>query len=115
MWSPKGDLIVFAGRSLIGQVALQAVRPDGTHVDLPEVWVRPGGYRFLPDGSGLVYLPSIHATDFWRLDFAAGTTRVITHLGREGGLKTFDITADGKYVVFDRSEENSDIVLIERP
>jgi len=115
LWSPKGDLIVFAGRSLVGQVALQAVRPDGTHVDLPEVWVRPGGYRFLPDGSGLVYLPSIHATDFWQLDFASGKTRPLTRLDRLGGLKTFDITPDGKYIVFDRSQENSDIVLIERP
>jgi hypothetical protein len=28
-------------------------------------------------------------------------------------LRTFDITPDGKYVVFDRSRQNSNIVLIE--
>ena len=43
-------------------------------VDLPPVLMRPGGYRFLPDGSGLVHLPRIQALDFWLLDFATGKT-----------------------------------------
>ena len=60
VWSPRGDLIVYAGRSLIGQVELRGVRPDGTPVDLPRLLVRPGGYRFLPDGSG----PGLLATDY---------------------------------------------------
>jgi len=30
-------------------------------------------------------------------------------------LNTFDITRDGSEIVFDRSRENSDIVLIDRP
>jgi serine/threonine protein kinase/Tol biopolymer transport system component len=113
VWSPHGDLIVYAGRSFVGQVVLLAVRPDGVPVDLPEVWVRPGGYRFLPDGSGLVYLPSIHARDFWLLDFATKKLRPLTRLGNRGGLRTFDVTPDGKHIVFDRSRQNSDIVLIE--
>ena len=28
-------------------------------------------------------------------------------------MRTFDVTSDGKRIVFDRVEENSDIVLIE--
>jgi Tol biopolymer transport system component len=115
VWSPKGDLIVFAGRSLVGRVALVGVRPDGVSVDLPEIWVRPGGYRFLPDGSGLVYLPGIHATDFWLFDLGTRQTRPLTRLDAHGGLRTFDITPDGQHIVFDRSRENSDIVLIDRP
>jgi WD40 repeat protein len=114
VWSPKGDLIVFAGRSLVGRVALVGVRPDGVSVDLPEIWVRPGGYRFLPDGSGLVYLPGIHAADFWLFDFAARQARPLTRLDARGGLRTFDVTPDGQHIVFDRSRENSDIVLIDR-
>ena len=114
VWSPKGDLIVFAGRSLVGRVALVGVRPDGVPVDLPEIWVRPGGYRFLPDGSGLVYLPGIHATDFWLFDLVTGQSRPLTQLDARGGLRTFDVTPDGQHIVFDRSQENSDIVLIDR-
>jgi Tol biopolymer transport system component len=112
VWSPNGELIVFAGRSLVGQVDLRVVRAqDGTAVDLPNVRARPGGYRFLPDG-GLVFLPRIHALDFWQLDLATGKTRQLTRFGNQGTLRTFDITPDGTSLVFDRSKQNSDIVLI---
>jgi Tol biopolymer transport system component len=115
VWSPSGNLIVFAGRSLVGQVTLVGIRPDGSSVELPQVWVRPGGYRFLPDGSGLVYLPGIHSADFWLLDLATKQSRQLTRLGNQGGLRTFDVTPDGTELVFDRSRQNSDIVLIDLP
>jgi Tol biopolymer transport system component len=115
VWSPRNDLIVFAGRSLIGQVELRGVRPDGTSVELPQVMVRPGGYRFLPDGSGLVYVERIQSQDFWLLDLATGERRQLAHLANQGAVRTFDVTPDGKYVVFDRSQQSSNIVLIERP
>jgi serine/threonine protein kinase len=115
VWSPRGDLIVYAGRSLIGQVELHAIRPDGTPVELPRVLVRPGGYRFLPDGSGLVYLPRIPSLDFWLLDLATKESRPVTRLGNQGALRTFDITPDGTAIVFDRSRQNSNVVLIELP
>jgi len=114
VWSPRGDLIVYAGRSVIGQVELRGVRPDGTPVELPRVLVRPGGYRFLPDGSGLVYIERIQALDFSLLDLATGNRRQLTRLSNRGALRTFDITPDGKEIVFDRSRQNSNIVLIER-
>jgi len=62
-----------------------------------------------------VYLPSIHAADFWLFDLATKETRALTRLTKRGGLRTFDITPDGKQIVFDRSRQNSDIVLIELP
>jgi serine/threonine protein kinase/Tol biopolymer transport system component len=113
VWSPRGDLIVYAGRSLIGQVELRGVQPDGTPVELPHVFVRPGGYRFLSDGRGLIYVPRIPSLDFWLLDLVTKKTRQLTRLSNRGALRTFDITADGKYLVFDRVRQNSNIVLID--
>jgi Tol biopolymer transport system component len=83
---------------------------------MPEVPVRTGGaHRFLPSGLGLVYLPQIETKDFWLLDLVTGTSRKLTDLGDRGYLNTFDITPDGKFLVFDRSGQNADVVLIERP
>ncbi len=115
VWSPDGNLIVYAGKFFTGQVELLGVRPDGTPVALPTVRARPGGYRFLPDGTGMVYLPFIPSLDFWLVDFDTKTSRQLTRLSNQGALATFDVTPDGKAIVFDRSRQNSDIVLIDLP
>ena len=118
VWSPNGDLIVystpFAGAG--GRDALRGVKPDGTPVEMPEVGVRLGGaHRFLRSGAGLVYLPGIESKDFWLVDLTTNTTRQLTNLSDRGYLNTFDVTPDGKHLVFDRSRQNSDIVLIDLP
>ena len=115
VWSPDGNVIVYAGKFFTGQVELLGVRPDATPVDLPPVRARPGGYRFLPNGTGLVYLPFIPSLDFWLVDFITKTPRQLTRLRNQGALGTFDITPDAKAIVFDRSRENSDVVLIDLP
>jgi Tol biopolymer transport system component len=118
VWSPKNDVIVyavpFAGAG--GLDGLRGVRPDGTPVEMPEVRVRLGGaHRFLRSGAGLVYLPNIETKDFWFLDFATNKIRQLTNISDRGFLNTFDITPDGKHLVFDRSRQNSDVVLIDLP
>jgi Tol biopolymer transport system component/tRNA A-37 threonylcarbamoyl transferase component Bud32 len=119
VWSPNGDLIVYAVPPTSGpggRDALRGVRPDGTPVEMPEVRVRRGGaHRFLRSGAGLVYLPGIESKDFWLVDLATNTHRQLTNLSDRGYLNTFDITPDGKHLVFDRSRQNSDVVLIELP
>jgi Tol biopolymer transport system component len=118
VWSPNGDLIVYAVPfgNAGGRNVLHAVRPDGTAVKMPEVFVRRGGaHRFLRNGAGLVYLGSIESKDFWLLDLGTNKLRQLTDLSDRGYLTHFDITPDGKYLVFDRSRQNSDVVLIDLP
>jgi hypothetical protein len=95
-------------------VELRGVRPDGEAVPLPPVMVRPGGYRFLPDSSGLIYLPGIHAQEFWQLDLRTGRQFALAQLDNRGALRTFDVSRDGRSIVFDRSRVNSNVILIER-
>jgi Tol biopolymer transport system component len=116
-WSPDGSLIVYAGPNVAARTPFMAVRPDGSSVDLPEL---RGGvigrqhFRFLPDGKGLVYVPA-GTEDFWLLDLQSKKTRLIARLTARGEKRAFDISPDGKQIVFDRVRENSDIVLIDLP
>jgi Tol biopolymer transport system component len=116
VWSPKGDLIVYAAPfgGAGGTNVLRAVRPDGASVEMPEVRVRRGGaHRFLRSGAGLVHLRNMESKDFWLLDFATNTVRQLTQLSDRGYLNHFDLTPDGTHLVFDRSRQNSDVVLID--
>jgi dipeptidyl aminopeptidase/acylaminoacyl peptidase len=53
--------------------------------------------------------------DLWVRDLTTGRERQLTALGRSSAIGDFDISPDGREVLFDRSRDESDIVLIERP
>jgi serine/threonine protein kinase/Tol biopolymer transport system component len=83
-----------------------------------EVTVRLGGnrYRFLPGGDALVLmLGGLREHDFWLLDLATGRHRRLTNLRPGYEMKSFDVSPDGKQILFDRYRENSDVVLIDLP
>jgi Tol biopolymer transport system component len=118
VWSPNGGLIVYSGIDVGGKQPLRAVTPDGSPVDLPPIQITTSGerFRFTPDGKGLVYMQGgFGAQDFRLLNLATRQTRPLTHLTNPAAMRTFDITADGKQIVFDRLRNNSDIVLIDLP
>jgi Tol biopolymer transport system component len=115
-WSPDGSLIVYSEANVAGATPVRAVRAEGGQADLPPIQVRPAGerYRFLPNGKGLIYMQGGFASqDFYLLDLATMKSRQLTHLSNPETMRTFDITPDGKQIVFDRLRENSDIQLID--
>ena len=57
----------------------------------------------------------VRAQDFWLLDLSSMKTRQLTRLQQRDSMRTFDVTPDGKRIVFDRLRDNSDIVLIDIP
>jgi len=118
VWSPDGNLIVYTGAQVNVVMPLLAVRPDGTPVDLPKIDLFRFGQRarFLPDGSGLVYMQGNGPSqDFWLLDLATHESRRLTELGAGAAtMMTFDVTPNGSRIVFDRLTVDSDVVLIER-
>jgi serine/threonine protein kinase len=116
VWSPSADLIVYTGANVSVDAPLLAIRADGTPVQLPAIRLRVEGkrYRFLPDGTALVYAQGpFPAQDFWLLDLTTMQSRGLSRVNSSAATQSFDVTADGKQIVFDRVRENSDIVLIE--
>ncbi len=118
VWSPDGSLIVYAGPNIFTLTPLLAVHPDGSSVNLPDISPQRDGerFRFLPDGHSLVYMQSGEATpwqDFYVLDLRTMRTRRLTQFTERATMRSFDITADGRQIVFDRERENSNVVLID--
>jgi len=118
VWSPDGRMIVYSEGLQGAKYQLKAITPEGQPVPLPDLWVRTSGdrYRFLADGKSLVFVQgAFRQQEFWLLDFATGRTRALTNLRPGFQMKSFDVSPDGKRIVFDRFRENSDVVLIDLP
>jgi Tol biopolymer transport system component len=118
IWSPDGSLIVYTGTNVSTYAPLLGVRPDGTKVELPHISLRRLGEhaRFSPDGKSLIYMQGLLASqDFWLLDLASMKSRPLTRLQSRAAMGTFDVTSDGKQIVFDRLRQNSQVVMIDLP
>jgi Tol biopolymer transport system component/predicted Ser/Thr protein kinase len=118
VWSPDGRLIVYSGPAIGGRSPVKAITADKKPFPLPDFRVlRTAGhrYRFLPDGKSLLLLQGeFRQQNFWQLDLATGKARKLTNLRGSYSLRSFDVSPDGRKILFDRVRENSDVVLIER-
>jgi Tol biopolymer transport system component len=73
-------------------------------------------YRFLPDGKSLVLLDGEwRKPQFWLVNLQTGERRQVTDLRPGRSTRSFDVTRDGKSILFDRVMENSHVVLIALP
>ncbi len=118
VWSPDGTFILYSGTPRARSVLLKAVTPDGRPYPLPPLSLDRVGdsYRFFPDGKTLVVkLGGFRRQDFWSFDIASGRRRQLTALRPGEALQRFDVSPDGKRILFERARENSDVVLIELP
>ncbi|MET0619077.1 MAG: DNA-binding protein, partial [Thermoanaerobaculia bacterium] len=120
VWSPDGRFILLSDGARGGAVVrLRAVTPDGQPFrlpELPEVSDLGDRYRFLPDGRSIVIMQGVMwKQNFELLDLTTGARRRLTNLGPEYNMRSFDVSPDGKRILFDRYRDNSDIVLIDLP
>ena len=117
VWSPDGRFILSSGPQVGVMLPVRAVTPDGAPFPLPNLQVRAFAerYRVLPNGKGIVLLQGpFREQDFWLCDLTTGSLRQLTKLRPGDSIRSFDISPDGKRILFDRFRENSDIVLIDR-
>jgi Tol biopolymer transport system component/predicted Ser/Thr protein kinase len=118
VWSPDGRFIVYSEGQQGAVVRLRAIGSDGKAFPIPDVEVvyTHNRYRFLPDGKGLVLLQGPFARqNFSLLDLATGRLRPLTDLRPLFEIESFDVSPDGKRILFDRFRRDSDVVLIDLP
>ena len=76
------------------------------------------GFAHAPAQGGdelVVKLGGFRRQDFWSVDLASGQRRRLTALKPGESLQRFDVSPDGKRILFERVRENSDIALIVLP
>jgi Tol biopolymer transport system component len=118
VWSPSGRFLIYSGADVGTTFPLKAVAADGSPYPLPELVLSRGARRvaFLGGDGALVMLKGdVSYKELWVRDLKTGRERQLTALGRGFTIGDFDISPDGRELLFDRSRDESDIVLIERP
>ena len=118
VWAPSGRFLVYSGADVGTTFSLKAVGADGAPHPLPNLVLTRGARRvaFLGGDEALVVKKGeISHKDFWVVDLRTGRERQLTNLGREFAIGDFDVSADGREIIFDRAQEESDIVLLDLP
>jgi Tol biopolymer transport system component/DNA-binding winged helix-turn-helix (wHTH) protein len=116
-WSPDGSFIVYSGAEAGPTFPLKAVsvRDNAPHV-LPNLLLPRGARRVavLGDRKFLLTLQGeLRHKNFWLVDLESGHQRQLTDFGPASLIGDFDVSADGREIIFDRVREDSDIVVID--
>jgi Tol biopolymer transport system component len=117
-WSPDGRRLVYSGADVGTTFPVKSVSADGKPMVRSPLMLSRGGrrLRFLAGGRLLVMLRGDLAhKDFWLRDVETGVERRLTDFGGRVSIRDFDVSADGRQIVFDQVWENSDLALINVP
>jgi Tol biopolymer transport system component len=115
-WSPDAAFLVYADADAGPSFALKSVDALGAARSLPDIKLPRGARRaaFTPDGRGLIVLQGeMRHNNFWLIDLDGGARRQLTNFGREFTIRDFDVSGDGREIIFDRRRDESDVALIE--
>jgi TolB protein len=118
VWSPDGRYIVYSEPLRGGLLALNAITLERAPVKLPPMivpYTTATPYRFAPGKNALILTKAANFPfrNFYSMDLATGRERQLTDLEPGYVIDSFDVSPDGRYIVFDRSRDNSDIVMFE--
>jgi Tol biopolymer transport system component len=118
VWSPRDDVLAFSGADVGTVFPVRAVRADGNALRTAPLRLTRGGRHitFLPDGQSLLAMRGeIGHANLWVIDLATGAERKVSDFAPDFVVKDFDLSRDGREIVLQQVQQQSDIVLFELP
>jgi Tol biopolymer transport system component len=122
IWSPDDTFVLYSVPGDQGSLTyLKAVTPNGDPVNLPpmDLYGSPGiTYRFLPGRKTIIVLVSNKDTgrqEFRSVDLVTGQMNPVADLSVGVTFRNFDISPDGKAILFEHVENNADIWMATLP
>jgi Tol biopolymer transport system component len=115
--SPSGGVVVYSGPDVGTAFPVRALGADGRALAVPALTLTRGARHvsFTPDGRSLVILKGeIGHKDLRLVDLANGAERPLASLPADFVVKDFDLSPDGRELVLEREQQQSDLVLVER-
>jgi Tol biopolymer transport system component len=117
VWSPDGKVVIYRQRQG-PSFLIKAIRPDGTAAPSPDFRIGVtafDGYRFIPATNRMIVLQGdVPTQNFWVVDLETGERRQLTDFRSGLRIQSFDVSADGTKILFDRWRESSNVILVER-
>jgi Tol biopolymer transport system component/tRNA A-37 threonylcarbamoyl transferase component Bud32 len=116
-WSPSGQFLVYSGADVGTTFSVKGVSADGAPHSLPPLILTRGARRlaFIGDDTLVIMKGDVSHKEFWAFDLKTGRERQLTRFRRGFVIGDFDISPDGREIIFDRTREESDIVLFDLP
>jgi len=117
-WAPDGQFVVCSGPDIGTTFSVKAFTTAATSRPLPTLTLTRGARHVavLPAGRKLVLLRGgIEHKNLWLVDLETGAERQLTNLPADFHVGDFDISSDGKEVVFERVQERSEVAVVDLP
>ena len=118
VWAPNGTFVVYSGKDIGTTFPVHALAAGAAAPRLPALTLTRGGRHltFLPGGLSLVFLRGeIEHKNVWLLDIETGAERQITSVAPDFQIIDYDVSPDGRELVLERLQEQSDVVLLDLP
>jgi len=116
VWSPGGDFLVYTGADIGTTFPVKAVTAAASPYAIPKLTLTRGArrLRFFHGQRALVVMRGeIQHKNLWLIDLMTGAERQLTNLAPDFNVRDFDVSPDGREIVLERVQENSDVVLID--
>ena len=115
VWAPGGEFVLYSGPDIGTTFSVKAATRSGPY-PLPELTLTRGArrLRFLDTDSIVVMRGEIQHKDLWLIDLTTRAERQLTNLPPGFDVRDFDVSPDGREIVLERMQDDSDVVLLER-